>query len=84
MPCSICLESKRWYQDIRTLKCGHKFHINCIVNWTNLQLSCPECRIEILKQRPCDYSYAYSINKGNTKNFPNLNKYLQYCGIEEE
>ena len=37
--CSICLE-----QAAHTLPCGHYFHLNCIAQWLNTAMSCPNCR----------------------------------------
>ena len=38
--CPICLESLD--QGVVMLKCGHKFHCNCLAQWN--KLSCPLCR----------------------------------------
>lgn len=41
--CSVCCNT---FDDcgIYTTKCGHKFHIECIVTWYSKQVSCPLCR----------------------------------------
>jgi len=43
--CSICLDdtNDKWSE----LKCGHKFHKNCILSWTNKQRTCPICREQL-------------------------------------
>ena len=80
MPCSICLESKRWYQEIRKLKCNHKFHLYCIQNWSSSNYTCPICRIQILPQKPVNTFLLYNSFKGKT-NIP-LETILHAAGIE--
>ena len=43
--CSICLDDTNdtWSE----LKCGHKFHKDCILSWTNKQRTCPICREQL-------------------------------------
>ena len=40
------IEDSRGY-DIRTLDCGHKFHLNCIGDWLQDSNVCPTCRAPI-------------------------------------
>jgi hypothetical protein len=42
--CSICLEESRVGERMRTLVCGHGFHIACIDHWLIRQSSCPNCK----------------------------------------
>lgn len=42
--CSVCLEKNC---NTMLLPCSHKFHANCIIQWTERQFSCPMCRTEI-------------------------------------
>jgi len=44
--CSICLEPDRSLNSAQTkkLKCGHAFHLDCILNWFITSDSCPSCR----------------------------------------
>ena len=62
MPCAICLESKHWYQEIRKLKCNHKFHLRCIQNWSSINKTCPICRIQILPQKPVNFLIIKGID----------------------
>ena len=39
--CSICLEEVSHHHE---LKCKHKFHSRCIVNWLIRTNTCPTCR----------------------------------------
>ena len=81
MPCSICWDSKRWYQEIRELKCGHRFHFECIHNWSQLNQSCPLCRTPILKQNRFNtVLYMYARKRGNTvlMNNVELNSGIEY------
>uniref|UniRef100_A0A182N4X2 RING-type domain-containing protein n=1 Tax=Anopheles dirus TaxID=7168 RepID=A0A182N4X2_9DIPT len=41
--CTICWESLE-DGSIMATSCGHIFHSQCIVNWTNRSYHCPECR----------------------------------------
>ena len=41
--CSICLEEIKVNQTIRVLNCFHKYHKNCIDEWFNISLICPQC-----------------------------------------
>jgi E3 ubiquitin-protein ligase RHA2 len=79
MPCVICLESKRWYQDIRKLKCKHRFHLECINRWSEKHRCCPICRCEILPQRPISFIELYiSSKQGGNK----VDEILYKAGIE--
>jgi hypothetical protein len=55
--CLECLETLKYEDlthDIATLRCGHTFHLHCIMEWREKQTSCPNCRdvIEILPPDP--------------------------------
>tara|TARA_B100000886_G_scaffold324981_1_gene270137 strand:- start:1635 stop:2198 length:564 start_codon:yes stop_codon:yes gene_type:complete len=41
--CSICFEEIS-NNDLKTLKCGHYFHKNCIDSWLKINPICPYCR----------------------------------------
>jgi hypothetical protein len=81
MVCAICLESKRFYHDIRQLKCGHKFHLKCIYDWSKSNQTCPLCRISILKQNQFNVGlYMYAFKQHNTDL---MNEILIQSGIEK-
>lgn len=40
--CSICLLSIK--RNARVLRCGHKFHKNCYLEWRERSEECPICR----------------------------------------
>lgn len=42
--CSICLDSLDHTDDTTTLICNHKFHTECINQWTKIRNMCPYCR----------------------------------------
>jgi len=44
--CSICLESFKVKEIVRTLSCSHIFHVECIEDWEKRQKNCPYCREE--------------------------------------
>ena len=41
--CSICFEEIK-DKDLKSLKCGHFFHKNCIDSWLKINPICPYCR----------------------------------------
>jgi len=43
-PCSICLEPFVITDKSITLKCGHKYHTHCIIDWLQRDNICPLCR----------------------------------------
>jgi len=43
-PCSICLESFVISDKSITLRCGHKYHTHCIIDWLQRDNICPLCR----------------------------------------
>ena len=46
--CMICLKDGDGYDfSLKTLSCGHKFHIKCVNEWTTHRKTCPICRKEI-------------------------------------
>lgn len=47
--CSVCLDDlERSHMCMRTKKCNHEFHKDCLVNWISQsgRLSCPLCRAD--------------------------------------
>jgi len=45
--CSICLEAFRHGMLLTGLGCGHAFHVNCIAQWVQRSVECPNCRAAI-------------------------------------
>lgn len=43
--CTICFEEFK-EEDIYKLKCGHKYHIECFKEWSQINPSCPICRYD--------------------------------------
>ena len=43
--CSICLENLK--SDKINLPCGHSFHSECILQWFNQEMNCPNCKMRI-------------------------------------
>ena len=80
MVCSICLLSNRWYQDIRTIKCGHRFHLDCIKKWSSNNYNCPVCRTKILPQKEICHKSLYKYLKNGT---PSLKIIHLNAGIED-
>lgn len=42
--CSVCLEDFTNMNDKTNLKCGHTFHVNCIISCLRKSNECPYCR----------------------------------------
>ena len=40
--CSVCCN--KLDAGVYTTKCGHKFHLDCIVTWYSKHVTCPLCR----------------------------------------
>ena len=44
--CSICLEQLN-EKNIAVLYCGHYYHVECILDWSNQKNNCPMCNQQI-------------------------------------
>lgn len=44
MKCIICFNNAQPGDEIRSTKCGHCFHKDCIERWLSTKASCPSCR----------------------------------------
>jgi len=42
--CSICLEAFRHGMLLTGLSCGHVFHVDCLAQWVQRSVQCPNCR----------------------------------------
>jgi hypothetical protein len=53
--CSICWETaaedanRQW---VNLTSCNHKFHTDCLTQWTNIHPTCPLCRVHIVMSAP--------------------------------
>ncbi|XP_015967724.1 E3 ubiquitin-protein ligase SIS3 [Arachis duranensis] len=45
--CLICLEEFREGNEVRGLPCAHNFHVECIDEWLQLNVKCPQCRCSV-------------------------------------
>lgn len=55
--CSICCNALDG--GVYTTKCGHKFHLECIVPWYSKHITCPLCR-------GSDIEYPLSVDMKQT------------------
>lgn len=46
--CSICLQPLIYHGFSITLPCNHSYHSSCISCWFNKELTCPNCRTEVI------------------------------------
>jgi hypothetical protein len=47
LECSICFEKLNKKNSI-SLKCGHDYHLNCLLEWSITKKNCPLCRNEFI------------------------------------
>ncbi|KAF9951336.1 Nucleolysin TIAR [Mortierella alpina] len=45
--CTICLQTYKLPDLLRTLPCRHGFHVDCIDTWLQTSAQCPICRQEV-------------------------------------
>jgi len=45
--CSICLDNFD-NKKLKTLKCKHNFHADCIIAWLEIKQECPNCRNRLI------------------------------------
>lgn len=45
--CVICLSNFELNEELRELKCNHKFHVKCIDEWLMNSTLCPVCRADV-------------------------------------
>lgn len=63
--CSICLDEITNISSYK-LSCGHKFHDECIKEWSSLNKKCPLCRSDINEDNYKDnllFEYAKNLNR---------------------
>jgi hypothetical protein len=52
MECSICIEAIQGETNVAKTECGHVFHFQCLIRWSQDHNSCPMCRQEFVKKEP--------------------------------
>ena len=83
--CVVCLEELNINKlNVKTLACGHKFHISCINSWINkCNFSCPLCRkqfipsksdLDCLEKRLVHEENKFKENCIKLNNFKDRNK----------
>ena len=46
--CSVCLEAYKVEESVTTTPCGHKFHLDCLLQWIDEdKITCPLCRANL-------------------------------------
>ena len=47
--CSVCLGDINMFdKEVSVLNCGHFFHANCVNDWLQHKMNCPECRAIVI------------------------------------
>ena len=61
--CIICLENMVVNEAVEILNCGHIYHYKCIIEWLNINSSCPHCRKKITRNDIVSFLYEnYNID----------------------
>lgn len=64
--CTICLDSFQEESVVIRLKCRHKFHIECLLEWGEEQQKCPHCR-EDFKMEELNNQIEEVVSKNSNK-----------------
>lgn len=48
--CAICIDNFEAGVEVRHLTCGHPYHKKCIDPWLMEKGTCPQCKVDVLKQ----------------------------------
>ena len=66
MECAICLGTVE-SRNIKTLKCNHCFHKECIDTWLKNHITCPYCRaiVKLIKVKIKRMTYKTYLNPTN-------------------
>jgi hypothetical protein len=48
--CAICIDNFEAGVQVRHLTCGHPYHKKCIDPWLMEKGTCPQCKVDVLKQ----------------------------------
>lgn len=60
--CAVCMNDYRNWERVRTLTCGHFFHVACIDEWlTKYSSLCPLCKKSAI-ERPVESSFSTSVS----------------------
>ena len=51
LTCSICIDEAKQGEKIRTIDCGHSFHMACIDPWLLRHGECPNCKRNLRRHR---------------------------------
>ena len=65
MECAICLETN--VEPLKTLRCQHSFHEECINIWLSNHVTCPMCRdlVSFIEGEIDKKKYKVAINHNN-------------------
>ena len=50
--CVVCLSEFQPGEQVRTLRCNHSFHKDCVDTWLHRNKTCPICKREIVDTPP--------------------------------
>lgn len=48
--CTICLSAYEEGENVRSLRCFHQFHTECVDTWLKENKLCPICRTQVIEQ----------------------------------
>ena len=56
--CSVCLYDINLFdKEVSILNCGHFFHANCLNDWLQQQMNCPECRALVTRSNVVEHIF---------------------------
>jgi len=58
--CAICIDNFEAGTEVRHLTCGHPYHKKCIDPWLMEKGTCPQCKVDVLKQLGLRDSETYA------------------------
>ena len=58
--CAICIDNFEAGTEVRHLTCGHPYHKKCIDPWLMEKGTCPQCKVDVLKQLGLRDSESYA------------------------
>jgi len=66
--CAVCIENFETGTQVRYLTCGHPYHKKCIDPWLMEKGSCPQCKVDVLKQLGLRDSTNFATGPEETTN----------------
>ena len=83
--CAICIDNFEAGTEVRHLTCGHPYHKKCIDPWLMEKGTCPQCKVDVLKQLGLRDSETYADPPTDEESPPHVvsqkNLYWIFCVV---